>query len=111
MMLPLPDMSSLPFLAALTTDCGFKVFASDNLGVILDKLWDDEIKWIFIADFLIFVVFCICWTLLVTTVSLPPDTRSTSELRRGTFMKLTCFSFLSPYSARRPMPQTFKGGL
>jgi len=67
-MLPIPDMSTLPFLSALTTDCDFKVFASDQLGAMLNELWEQDIKWLFIADFLIYVVFCICWTMLVTTV-------------------------------------------
>jgi hypothetical protein len=68
MMLPIPNLSSLSFLAALTVDCDSEVFAVDELGPILDKLWEEEIKWIFIVDFFIYVSFFICWGMLVTSV-------------------------------------------
>lgn len=68
MVLPVPDMSSLSFLSALTTDCDVNVFASKYLGIILDKLWEQEIKSIFIVDFFFYMVFCIWWAALVTTV-------------------------------------------
>jgi hypothetical protein len=68
MILPIPDMASLSFLSAITTDCDVNIFASKYLGVMLRTLWDEEIKWIFIVDFLFYTIFCVCWTALVVTV-------------------------------------------
>jgi hypothetical protein len=68
MILPIPDMASLSFLSAITTDGDVNIFASKYLGVMLRTLWDEEIKWIFIVDFLFYTIFCVCWTALVVTV-------------------------------------------
>lgn len=68
MILPIPDMASLSFLSAITADCDVNIFASKYLGVMLRTLWDEEIKWIFIVDFLFYTIFCVCWTALVVTV-------------------------------------------
>lgn len=68
MILPIPDMASLSFLSAITTDGHVNIFASKYLGVMLRTLWDEEIKWIFIVDFLFYTIFCLCWTALVVTV-------------------------------------------
>jgi hypothetical protein len=68
MILPIPDMASLSFLSAITTDCDVNIFACKYLGVMLRTLWDEEIKWIFIVDFLFYTIFCVCWTALVVAV-------------------------------------------
>lgn len=68
MIFPIPNLSSLSFLSALTLDCELEIFATDELGVIVNELWEEEIKWIFIVDFLIYVVFFVCWGVLVTSV-------------------------------------------
>ena len=68
MIFPIPNLSSLSFLSALTLDCELEIFATDQLGVIVDELWEEEIKWIFIVDFLIYVVFFISWGVLVNSV-------------------------------------------
>jgi hypothetical protein len=62
-------MSSLSFLSALT-DCDVKVFASKYVGAILQKLWEEEIKWIFIVDFCFYAIFCFFWAALVTTTNM-----------------------------------------
>jgi hypothetical protein len=91
MMLPIPNLSSLTFLSALTVDCDREVFAVDELGAILHELWEEEIKWIFIVDFLIYVVFFICWGILVTSVRATSFTKLSFVANRLP-PHLTCFS-------------------
>lgn len=69
MVLPMPNLGTLAFLTALTEECDLEVFSKHELGIMLDDLWEKEIKGLFFFDLLFYVVFCICWSLLVTKVS------------------------------------------
>lgn len=79
MVLPTPGMSTLSFLSAITTDCDHTIFTCEELGVILNELWEQEIKWMFIVDFLLYVMFCVCWTVLVTSTTVRIVRDATSE--------------------------------
>jgi hypothetical protein len=94
MMLPIPNLSSLSFISALTVDCDLKVFQVEELGAILNELWEEEIKWIFIVDFLIYVVFFICWGIFVTSVRATWFTKQSVVANRLP-SDLTCSSLMN----------------
>ena len=56
MVLPLPGVCSLPFLSAVVSKVPVEVFNHDILGLILDELWFNGTRTIFLVDFLCFLL-------------------------------------------------------
>ena len=56
MVLPLPGVCSLPFLSAVVSKVPVEVFNHDVLGLILDELWFNGTRTIFLIDFMCFLL-------------------------------------------------------
>ena len=56
MVLPLPGMCSLPFLSAVVSKVPVEVFNHDILGLVLDELWFNGTRTMFLLDFMCFII-------------------------------------------------------
>ena len=63
--LPLPGLGTLDFLSALISHTGPDVFDNDAMGLVLVVMWNAGVRYYFLIDFSINVLFCIVWVLFV----------------------------------------------
>jgi hypothetical protein len=56
MVLPLPGICSLPFLSAVVSKVPVEVFNHDILGLVLDELWFNGTRTMFLLDFMCFII-------------------------------------------------------
>ena len=69
MIFPIPGLSSLEFLSAMITNCPAEVYQNDEIGLVLDELWVNSTRIMFLVDFAAYLLFFICWSILVTSTA------------------------------------------
>lgn len=98
--LPLPGLGDMDFLASLLASAPPDVFDNDAMALVLRVLWKSYIRQYFYLDFCLFLVFYICWIILVETGIASGGPTELPDPSTATISVLAVFAFNTIFAAK-----------
>ena len=103
--LPLPGLGEMDFLSALLSFPRADIWDNEAMALVLRVMWKEHIRKLFIIDFILYLVLCVCWVGLLEAElvqSSPPDLNNAGleTLKYATFVLNSLFAMKETLEAR-----------